>query len=326
MCWLPEFGRPARFKHELISVIICFDLMQKIILYYKFAPIADPEAVRLWQRALCEKLHLKGRILIADHGINGTVGGDVDDLKSYVKETKQFSAFKGTTFKWSDGSRDNFPKLSIRVRPELVGFGAPEEVRVDEHGVVGGGQHLTPEQVHKLVFDRGEDVVFFDGRNKHEAEVGRFKNAIVPDAATSKDFIRELESDKYNDIKDKPVVTYCTGGIRCEVISAMMKKRGFKEVYQIDGGIVKYGETYKDDGLWEGKLYVFDSRLVMQFSEKAKDIGHCIHCDARTSEFVNCANNACNNLVLICQNCQEKQTTCSDDCRAQVMQLQKAAA
>lgn len=295
--------------------------MQKIILYYKFAPIADPEAVRLWQRALCEKLNLKGRILIAEHGINGTVGGDVDDLKAYVKETKQFSAFKGTVFKWSEGGRDNFPKLSIRVRKELVGFGAPDEVAVDERGVVGGGKHLTPEQVHKLVQERGDDVVFFDGRNKYEAEVGRFKNAIVPDVATSKDFIHELESDKYAGIKDKPVVTYCTGGIRCEVISAMMKKRGFKEVYQIDGGIVKYGEKYKDDGLWEGKLYVFDGRLVTQFSDKAKDIGHCIHCDARTSEFVNCANNACNNLVLICPDCQERQTTCSNECRVRVPQV-----
>jgi len=300
--------------------------MQKIILYYKFVPIADPEAVRLWQRALCEKLHLKGRILVAPHGINGTLGGDIEDLKTYVKETKQFAAFKGMVFKWSEGSRDNFPKLSIRVRQELVGFGAPGEVQVDEHGVVGGGKHLSPEQVHELIKERGDDVVFFDGRNKHEAEVGKFKNAVVPDATTSKDFIRELESDKYNDIKDKPVVTYCTGGIRCEVISAMMKKRGFTEVYQIDGGIVKYGKKYKDEGLWEGKLYVFDSRLVTQFSEKAKDIGHCVHCDARTSNFVNCANNACNNLVLMCSQCASLETVCSADCRARIVQPQKVTA
>jgi len=288
--------------------------MQKIILYYKFVPIADPEAVRLWQRALCEKLNLKGRIIISPQGINGTVGGDLDDVKAYVRETKQFDPFKGIVFKWSDGRRDDFPKLSIRVRAELVGFGVPGEVAVDEHGVVDGGVHLTPEQVHRLVTARGEDVVFFDGRNKHEAAVGKFKNAIVPDVETSKDFIRELESDKYNDIKDKPIVTYCTGGIRCEVISAMMKKRGFKEVYQIDGGIVKYGEKYGDDGLWEGKLYVFDGRLVTQFSDKAQDIGHCIHCDAKTSNFINCANMSCNNLVLVCADCAQLRTTCSNAC------------
>jgi UPF0176 protein len=94
----------------------------------------------------------------------------------------------------------------------------------------------------------------------------------------------------------------------------MMKKRGFKEVYQIDGGIVKYGQTYKDDGLWEGKLYVFDGRLVTEFSDKAKDIGHCIHCDAKTSNFENCANVACNNLVLICKTCHQTTTTCSQSC------------
>ena len=118
--------------------------MQKIILYYKFAPIADPEAVRLWQRTLCEKLDLRGRILISQHGINGTLGGDLKDLKTYTKETKQHPGFKGTEFKWSDGSREDFPKLSVKVRDEIVTFGVADELKVDEHGVVGGGQHLKP--------------------------------------------------------------------------------------------------------------------------------------------------------------------------------------
>ena len=288
--------------------------MQKIILYYKFAPIADPEAIRLWQKALCEKLNLKGRILISRHGINGTVGGDIEQVKAYVKATKEYPFFKGTVFKWSDGKQDHFPRLSIKVKDEIVAFDAADELEVDENGVVGGGKHLKPEEVHKLVEERGEDVVFFDGRNAYEAQVGKFKNAIVPDVRTSRDFKKELEDPKYDAIKDKPVVTYCTGGIRCEILSSMMKKRGFKEVYQIDGGIVKYGEKFKDDGLWEGKLYVFDGRLVTEFSEKAKDIGHCIHCDTKTSNFENCANVACNNLVLICKDCVQKTTTCSDAC------------
>ena len=288
--------------------------MQKILLYYKFTPISDPEAVRLWQRALCEKLNLKGRILISKHGINGTVGGDIDDLKAYVKTTKEYAGFKGTVFKWSDGARDHFPKLSIKVRDEIVSFGLADELEVDEKGVVGGGVHLKPEQVHKLVEERGDDVIFFDGRNAYEAKVGKFKDAIVPDVRTSKDFIKELESDKYNDIKDKPVVTYCTGGIRCEILSSAMKKRGFKEVYQIDGGIVKYGEKYADDGLWEGSLYVFDDRMGVKFSDKAKDIGECIHCQAKTSNYENCANLACNDLVLICENCKSDKATCSAAC------------
>jgi UPF0176 protein len=288
--------------------------MQKILLYYRFAPLSDPESVRLWQKALCEKLNLKGRILISKHGLNGTVGGDLKDLKAYAKETKSYAPFKGIVFKWSDGSRDDFPKLSIKVRDEIVTFGAPEELEIDENGVVDGGKHLKPEQVHKLVEERGEDVVFFDGRNAYEAEVGRFKNAVVPEVRHTRDFAKELEDPKYDDIRDKPVVTYCTGGIRCEVLSALMKKRGFKEVYQIDGGIAKYGEKFKDDGLWEGKLYVFDGRMVQSFSEKARDIGHCIHCDSRTSNFENCANLACNNLVLICEECVTKTTTCSTGC------------
>lgn len=285
--------------------------MQKIILYYKFTPIIDPEAVRLWQRALCEKLNLQGRILISKHGINGTLGGDMNDLKTYVKETKQYAGFKGTTFKWSEGSREDFPKLSIKVRDEIVTFGAGDELQVDEHGVVGGGKHLKPEQVHELVKERGEDVVFFDGRNAYEAKVGKFKDAVVPETRTTRDFLDDLAGDKYNDIKDKPVVTYCTGGVRCEILSSLMKNRGFKEVYQIDGGIVKYGEKYKDDGLWEGSLYVFDKRIGVKFSGSATDIGECVHCNKKTSSYVNCANKACNDLILICKDCQPIATFCA---------------
>jgi UPF0176 protein len=294
--------------------------MQKIILYYKFAPISDPEAVRLWQKTLCERLNLRGRILISKHGINGTVGGDIEDVKDYVRETKMYALFKETTFKWSDGGRDDFPKLSVKVRKELVSLDAADELEVDENGVVGGGKHLKPEEVHKLVAERGDDVVFFDGRNAYEAAVGKFKNAIVPEARTSHDFKKELEDPKYNDIKDKPVVTYCTGGIRCEVISSMMKKRGFKEVYQIDGGIVKYGEKYADDGLWEGSLYVFDGRMNVRFSDKSKDIGICTHCPAKTSNYENCTLKSCNNLVLICEQCKTDTETCSEACQKELAQ------
>lgn len=281
--------------------------MQKILLYYKFTPIADPEAMKLWQKTLCESLNLRGRILVSAQGLNGTVGGDMDDLKAYIKATKQYPGFKGIVFKWSDGSREDFPRLSVKSRRELVGFkNSDDEFTVDENGVVGGGQHIKPEQVHELVEKYGDDVVFFDGRNEHEAKIGKFKNAVVPNTNTSRDFIAELESAKYDDIKDKKIITYCTGGIRCEVISAMMKKRGFKDVYQIDGGIVKYGEAYGDDGLWEGSLRVFDNRMTVDFSDHAKTIGECSHCGAKTSNFENCALPECNELVLICETCKEQ--------------------
>jgi UPF0176 protein len=284
--------------------------MQKILLYYKFVPVTDPEAVRLWQTSLCEKLDLKGRILIAPHGINGTVGGDIAGLKAYVKQTKSYPAFKDIVFKWSDGRRDDFPRLSVKIRPEIVTFGVANKIRVNEKGIVGGGKRLKPEQVHKLVAERGDEVVFFDGRNTYEAAVGKFKNAVVADVGHTRDFAKELEDPKYDSLKDKPVVTYCTGGIRCEVLSMLMKKQGFQEVYQIDGGIQNYGQTYGDDGLWEGSLYVFDDRMETKFSDKAIDIGCCSHCGAKTSNYENCADKACNDLILICTKCHDK-TLCS---------------
>ena len=285
--------------------------MQKVILYYKFIPVADPEMTMRWQKELCNRLNLKGRIIVSVHGINGTLGGDIEDLREYKREMNRSVVFKNITYKWSDANDDPFPRLSVKVKDELVAFGAADEIKVDENGVIGGGKHLKPEALHKLLEEKGDEVVFFDGRNAYEAEVGRFKNAIVPDTKTSRDFLPELESDKYDDIKDKPVVTYCTGGIRCEALSALMKNRGFKEVYQIDGGIVKYGEAYGDDGLWEGSLHIFDDRMSHRFSDKSKDIGSCVHCKGKTSRYINCADMSCNRLVLVCDNC-EQQTYCKD--------------
>jgi len=288
--------------------------MQKVILYYYFVPIADPESIKLWQKELCTRLNLKGRILIAEHGINGTLGGDIKDVKEYVKIMKQQEQFNKIQYKWSDGERDDFPKLKVKVRPEIVSFKVGDELKVDDEGVVGGGKHLKPEQLHELLEARGDEVIFYDGRNAYEAKVGRFKNTIVPDVETTKDFVRDIESGEISKYKNRPIVTYCTGGIRCEVLSSMMKNRGYGEVYQMDGGIVKYGEKYQNDGFWEGKLYVFDGRMVTAFSEKAEDLADCLHCDAKTSNFINCANVRCNKLIIVCEECAQKQSTCSKSC------------
>jgi UPF0176 protein len=277
--------------------------MQKILLYYKFTPVADPEAVRLWQRTLCETLHLKGRILIAEHGINGTLGGEIDDLKAYVAATKKYPSFQGMNFKWSEGKRDHFPKLIVKVRPEIVTFGVPEKIKVTEQGIVGGGTHLKPEQVHALVAERGKEVVFFDGRNGYEAAVGKFKDAVVTGANHTRDFAQELKDPKYNDLKDKTVITYCTGGIRCEVLTVLMREEGFKDVYQIDGGIAKYGEKYGDSGLWEGSLHVFDDRGGIKFSDQGKDMGACAYCGTSTSRYIDCSDPVCNKLFLVCSEC-----------------------
>lgn len=280
--------------------------MEKIILYYKFVPITDPTSVMFWQRALCEKLGLTGRILISTHGINGTLGGPLDGLKQYRRTMNEHPLFKGITYKWSAGSSQDFPKLSVKVRDEIVTFGAADELKVDEYGVVGGGKHLKPEQVNKLVEEKGDDVIFYDGRNMYEAEIGKFKNTVVPKVKKATDFIEDIESGEISKHKDKPIVTYCTGGIRCEILSALMKNRGYKEVYQVDGGIVKYGEKFGDDGLWEGKLFVFDQRMQMAFSDKSKDIGTCQSCGQNTSRLVN-SENVRRQLMVQCEACAASQ-------------------
>lgn len=277
--------------------------LQKIILYYGFTPISDPEAVKLWQQNLCESLGLKGRILISKHGINGTLGGDMSALKKYVKTTKQYTGFRKIDFKWSMGNGNDFPRLKVRVRNELVAFDAPDAIKVTEKGVTNGGKHLKPAAVDQLVAERGDEVVFFDGRNAFEAAIGKFKNAIVPDVQTTHDFVAEIQSGKYDDIKDRPVVTYCTGGVRCEILSAIMIDNGFKEVYQIDGGIVRYGESQGDKSLWEGSLYVFDDRLNIDFTPDAKTIGKCEKCEGPTSTFRNCLFLGCRDLILLCDSC-----------------------
>ena len=286
---------------------------KKVILYYGFTPLADPNAIHLWQRTLCEGLGLNGRILISKHGINGTLGGDMSTLKVYIKTTKRYPGFKNIDFKWSEGTGSEFPRLRVRVRDEIVSFGAPDEIEVDGHGVVGGGVHLTPRDVNELVAERGDEVVFFDGRNAFEARIGKFKNAIVPDVATTNDFVNELDSGKYDHLKHRPVVTYCTGGVRCEVLSSLMKHRGFSEVYQISGGIVRYGEEYGDAGLWEGSLYIFDARMNQEFSTDSQVLGRCESCASPTSKFHNCDNLACRKLILLCDECANDHV--STNCR-----------
>ena len=280
--------------------------MHKVLLFYKFVPITDTESVLFWQRNLCEKLNLKGRVLISPHGINATLGGDIKNLKYYTREMKAHSLFTNITFKWSDGDGTEFPKLKVKVKSEIVAFDAADEIVVGKNGIENGGKHLKPEALHKLVAERGDDVIFYDGRNMYEAQIGKFKNAVIPIVRTSKDFKDDLENGEIAKHKDKPVVTYCTGGIRCEILSAMMLNRGFKEVYQMDGGIVKYGEKFADDGLWEGKLFVFDNRMKMGFSDTSKDIAVCEKCGIATSHQVN-STNVRRRLHVMCIDCAAKQ-------------------
>jgi UPF0176 protein len=270
----------------------------KILLFYRFTPLADPDAVRLWQRDLCESLGLTGRIILSADGINGTVGGELSAVKKYIKKTREYAPFHEIDFKYSEGTGENFPRLSVRVRDELVSFGAPGELRVDEKGVIGGGAKLSPEELHALVAEK--EVTFFDGRNRIEAAIGRFENAVVPPVDTTREFVAELDSGRYDHLKGSPIVTYCTGGIRCEVLSALMTSRGFGEVYQLEGGIARYGEVFGDSGLWHGSLYVFDQRMSVPFTPAADVISACHLCGVPTARIENCTDPSCRELFVVC--------------------------
>lgn len=287
----------------------------KVLLFYGFAPLADPDAIRLWQRALCESLDIRGRIIVSTTGINATLGGDVVQLKKYVKGTRAYAPFKDIDFKWSegrardDGTTADFPRLSVRVRDELVTFGAPDELEIADDGtVVDGGTHLSPQQLHDLVAQK--DVVFFDGRNQIESDIGHFAGAVRPPVETTREFIAALDSGAYDHLKDQPVVTYCTGGIRCEVLTPLMKKRGFQELYQLDGGIATYGEAFGDDGLWQGSLYVFDDRITMDFSDHTALVGACDACGAGTNRVADCGDVACVRQMVRCGSCLDRDPMC----------------
>lgn len=279
----------------------------KVLLFYAFTPLADPEALRLWQRDLCESLGLGGRIILSKDGINGTVGGELGQVKKYARKTREY--FTGIDFKWSEGNGNDFPRLSVKVRDELVSFGAPGELVVDETGVVGGGIHLSPTELNALAAEK--NVTFFDGRNEFEARIGRFKGAVIPEVANTREFVAELDSGKYDHLKNEPIVTYCTGGIRCEVLSSLMINRGFTEVYQLDGGIATYGAEYGDDGLWEGSLYVFDQRMAVQFSDHTAVISGCVGCDTPTARMQNCSDLACREQLVVCADCSTEPVWCA---------------
>lgn len=284
--------------------------MQKIILYYKFVPVPDPVTVMHWQRELCERHNLKGRIIVAKQGINGTVGGKLDDVKAYVKAMNLHPLFKKIEYKWSDGKADDFPRLSVKVRKELVTL-APDE----KFDVFNSTKGLKPKAWHEFL-NENPDAIVLDARNDYESDIGAFKTGkvIKPKIKTFRDIKPTLKKLP----KDKPILTYCTGDIRCEYLSAYMKHQGFNEVYHLDGGIVKYGQEFGDQGHWEGKCFVFDKRMNVAFSDSSKDIGECVHCQTKTSQHINCADISCNRLVLVCQNCSSRIVHCDQHATAKV--------
>jgi len=284
-----------------------------VLLYYTYVELADPTAVMLWQKALCERLSLKGRIVIAHNGINGTIEGTTKNTKQYSKETKQYLPFSKIVWKKSEGTGNAFPKLQVRVRKDLVSD------HTDEWGVdpnVQTGKYLSASELHDWIHS-GKKFYIMDMRNNYEHKSGAFEGSILPDIDNFRDLPNLLpELKKYN---DRPIVTVCTGGIRCERASGLLLKHGFHEVYQLKDGIVTYMENYPNED-FKGKLYVFDNRLVMGFdtnSPKHEVIGKCFVCNKASENYVNCSNNRCHRHFICCEDCLGPQGTilCPHGCR-----------
>lgn len=279
-----------------------------ILLYYCYTKIEDPEEFRIQHHLYCIENQIKGRIIIAKEGINGTISGLRSDCEQYMKDLHADPRFAATEFKIEPFNTHAFQKLNVRVKDEIVHSGL---THIDPTKKTG--QYLEPNEF-KQVKDN-DDVVIVDVRSNYEHNVGRFKNALSFDIDNFRDFpdkVKELEK-----FKDKKVITYCTGGIKCEKASAYLLEKGFKNVYQLHGGIIKYGlEEGGED--FDGKCYVFDNRVVADINKvNPTVISKCHICHTECDRMVNCANPKCNKHVPICEKCaEEMEGACSETCRS----------
>ena len=273
-----------------------------IILFYKYIHIDDPEAVAKREREICARLGLKGRCIIASEGINATYEGTKENIEKYVKELEKDTRFQGIHFKYSSGNGKAFPKLSIKVRKEIVSLHLGT-CDIDPNQITG--IHLKPEELHEWI-KNGREFYIVDMRNVYEHKVGHFAGSILPPIENFRDLPKVVEQIKH--LKDKTVLTVCTGGVRCEKASGFLMTQGFSDVYQLDGGIVSYMEKYPNED-FQGKLYVFDSRVTMGFytdDMNHKIVGKCDVCGEPSENFVNCANPVCHRHFINCENCLVK--------------------
>jgi len=284
-----------------------------ILLYYKFVKVPDAEQFAQEHLAYCKELDVKGRILISDEGINGTLSGTIAQTEQYMKDLRANPLFSDIVFKIDEADGHAFKKIFVRYKKELVTFRVEDEL--DPNVITG--EHLAPKDFYEMM--QRDDVVILDGRTGYEFDLGHFRGSIRPEVDSFKEFpdwIRENMSE----LKDKPILTYCTGGIRCEKLSGFMMKEGFQQVYQLDGGIVTYGKDPEVQGeLFDGKCYVFDERISVQINHTDGDIivGRCHHCGQPADQFINCANDACHLQHICCEDCEAQHSGhCSDECEA----------
>lgn len=277
------------------------------LLFYKYVHLPDAEQFAASHLKFCTALGLKGRILVADEGINGTVSGTVASCRKYMDAFSDDPYFKGIEFKIHEEDEISFSKMHVRYKKEIVHFGIDTEDLWKQRG-----EYLSPDEWMERMHD--EDVVILDVRNKLEWELGKFKDAVTLDI----EHFRELPDhlNELNSFKDKTVLAYCTGGIRCEKATAFLKQNGFENVFHLHGGIINYGkETGGRD--FDGKCYVFDKRLSVDVnSVNPTVISRCYLCGKAETHMVNCANEECNNHFVLCEECGWKhEGCCSESCR-----------
>ncbi|MHB8443325.1 MAG: oxygen-dependent tRNA uridine(34) hydroxylase TrhO [Patescibacteria group bacterium] len=285
--------------------------MKRVILYYKYIKIENPKAFLKSQKKLCLRLNLKGRIIISWEGLNGTLSGSKSSVEAYKKALLEDIRFSDIVFKESDVSGDIFPKLSIKIRDEIVTLKEKIDIVSKESKK---GKYISPGDFHNIVVNKDHDTVILDARNNYESLIGRFRGAVTPDIDNFRDLPKYLKNlRKY---KNKKVVMYCTGGVRCEKASALLLQNGFKDVYQLKDGILNYAKYHPED--FEGKCYVFDKRIaVLLDKDNVKIISRCKHCGTTSDIYINCANKKCNMQFISCKSCiEEFNRTCSMDCKS----------
>lgn len=280
------------------------------LLYYFFTPIEDPIRFAADHRRLCESLELRGRILIAEEGINGTVSGSVEACTAYQQAMQADPMFAGIEFKVDDVDGHVFKALYIRVRPEIITLGEPLSHRVEQLT----GKHLSPPEWREMM--EQDDVVILDGRNHYESLMGHFEGAITPEVGSFRELPEWLNSHR-DLFEGKKVLTYCTGGIRCEKLTTYMLEAGFGDVYQLHGGVVQYGKHPETQGEgWLGVNVVFDDRISTPVGTKSKPLTQCESCGTLAENLVNCANVMCNKRMILCAECEATLARCcSDVCR-----------
>lgn len=279
-----------------------------LLLYYCYTQIDDPDQFRDDQHLFCLENNMRGRIIIASEGLNGTVSGLKEDCEKYITYIKSDARFDKIEFKIEESHNHGFEKLHVRVKSEIV-YSGFKHVNPNERT----GIHLEPSEFKVMKDD--EDVVILDCRSDYEYNLGKFKNAVTLDIHNFREIPEHIEElkEKY---KDKKILTYCTGGIKCEKASAYLLEQGFENVYQLHGGIIKYGiEQGGED--FEGKCYVFDNRIGAEVNRvNPVVISECHICKTKSDRMVNCANSECNIHVPICEACGwELDGACSDECK-----------